>query len=61
MDLARVFLGKKYMWDGKSYADLKEAEEVAGKYQKDGFEVTTISEDGYYFVFSRRVAAEAKV
>jgi len=61
MELARIFQGKKYMWDGKAYSDRKEAEETARKYQSERFEVETITEDGQYFVFTRRVAAEVKV
>jgi hypothetical protein len=60
MELARIFHGKKYMWDGKTYSDLKEAEEIALKYRNDHFEVETITEGGQYFVFTRRVAAEVK-
>ena len=61
MELARIFQGKKYMWDGKAYADRKEAEVIARKYQSDRFEAETITEDGQYFIFTRRVATEAKV
>jgi hypothetical protein len=60
MELARLLNGKKYMWDGAVYADRKNAEEVAQKYRNDKFEVATIVEKGEHFIFTRRLAVEAK-
>jgi len=61
MELARVFNGKKYMWDGKVYPDLKESEKVSQEYQDDGFEVELLEEADQYFVFTRRVVTEIVV
>jgi hypothetical protein len=61
MDLARVFDGKKFMWDGKAYADSKEADEIGQKYKDDGFEVELVVEDNQYFLFTRRVVMEVIV
>ncbi len=60
MDMARILQGKKYMWDGATYAGRAEAEAVAQKYRNDRFEVATIVENGQHFVFTRRLATEAK-
>ena len=61
MELARVFNGKKFMWDGKVYTDEKERRETAQKYQDDGFEVEMVEEGGEYFLFTRRVVKEVVV
>jgi len=61
MDLARVFDGKKFMWDGKVYNDQKERGEIAKKYNDDGFEVEMVDEDNQYFLFTRRIVTEVIV
>jgi len=61
MELARVFNGKKFMWDGRAYTDEKERREIAQKYKDDGFEVETVDEGGQYFLFTRRVVREVVV
>ncbi len=61
MELARVFDGKKFMWDGKVYANEEERREVSQKYQDDGFEVELVEEGGEYFLFTRRVVTEVVV
>ncbi|HEY82656.1 MAG TPA: hypothetical protein G4O01_05140 [Dehalococcoidia bacterium] len=61
MELARVFDGKKFMWDGRVYTDEKERREMAQKYKDDGFEVEMIEEGGEYFLFTRRVVKEVVV
>ena len=61
MDLARVFNGKKFMWDGSVYVTEKERREVAQKYKDDGFEVELVEEGGEYFLFTRRVVKEVVV
>jgi hypothetical protein len=60
-DLAKKFDGKKYMWDGKEYSDDKSAEEAAGKYKEDKFEVEVIQEGDSYLVYTRRVAENVEV
>lgn len=60
MELARIFDGKKFMWDGKEY-EKGEAEKIVENYRKDGFEVETLEEGGKHFVFTRRVVKEVKV
>ena len=61
MELARTFNGKKFMWDGKVYADEKERREVSQKYKDDGFEVELVEEENQYFLFTRRVVTEVVV
>jgi len=61
MQLARVFNGKKFMWDGKVYTDKKELGEVRQKYQDDGFEAEMLEEGNQYFLFTRRVVTEVVV
>ncbi len=61
MELARTFGGKKFMWDGETYQNQREAEEAARKYRTDGFEVELVQEDEHYFVFTRRVVKEVLV
>ena len=61
MELARIFNGKKFMWDGKVYTDEKERNEIAQKYKDDGFEVETVEEGNQYFVFTRRLVTEVVV
>ncbi|MCL5027063.1 MAG: hypothetical protein M1531_11330 [Chloroflexi bacterium] len=58
MDLSRRFGGKKYMWDGQTYADEVQALETAQAYAADGFQVETVAEDGQHYVFTRREVKE---
>ena len=61
MDLARVFDGKKFMWDGRSYDDEQEMNRVKQEYLSKGFEVESVEEEGKYYLFSRRVVKEVIV
>ena len=61
MELARIFNGKKFMWDGKVYTDEKERREIGQKYKDDGFEVELVEEENQYFLFTRRVVTEVVV
>ncbi len=61
MELARIFNGKKFMWDGKVYTDEKERREISQKYKDDGFEVEIVEEENQYFLFTRRVVKEVVI
>ncbi len=61
MELARIFDGKKFMWDGKAYTDEKERSGIYQKYKDDGFEVELVEEENQYFLFTRRVVTEVAV
>ena len=54
-NLTLISEGKKYMWDGQSYATKEEASTVQGACLKDGFEVRVVEEGGKYLVYTRRV------
>jgi hypothetical protein len=60
-DLARMDDGKKYMWDGKEYATEDEAKKVAEEYASNGFETLNVTEEGKFFVYSRRLVTEVVV
>lgn len=49
------------MWDGINYESESAAKENVDKYSKEGFETKLIEEEGKYFVYSRRIAAEIKL
>ena len=57
-DQARVFDGKKFMWDGEEYDDKKKAAEVEKKYTEDGFDVQSCQENGKILLYTRRVVTE---
>ena len=61
MDISRIIDGKKFMWDGGEHKDENEANGVMEKYQTDGFEARLIVEEDKFYIFTRRVVAEAKV
>ena len=61
MELARIFNGKKFMWDGRVYTDEEERRKIAQKYKDDGFEVELVEEENQYFLFTRRVVKEVVV
>lgn len=61
MKAAQTFEGRKFMWDGKTYQNQSEAEEVGQKYRSNGFEVELIVEEGQHFLFTRRVVTEVIV
>lgn len=57
MELARLFDGKKFMWDGKKYDTEVEILDQEQHYRSLGFEVRSAAEDGGYYLFTRRVVA----
>ena len=61
MDLARVFEGKKYMWDGQEYDRKEESDKVAKDYATENFEVQQMEEEGKHYLFTRRVVTEVVV
>lgn len=58
MEQARIFGGRKFMWDGTTFQYRAEAEEIRHKYQGDGFEVELVEEEGCHFLFTRRIVKE---
>ena len=61
MDLARVFNGKKYMWDGRIYETKQDMKKTAEEYAKENFEVEEVEEEGKFYLFTRRVVTEVVV
>ena len=61
MDSVKILEGKKFMWDGKTYTTEAEALKIKEEYEKDNFETRLISEEGNYFLFTRRVVTEVVV
>jgi hypothetical protein len=57
-NLARIFDGKKHMWDGRFYATREEASLPEGAYQKDNFEVRVVEEEGKFLIYTRRLVKE---
>jgi hypothetical protein len=57
MELARLFDGKKFMWDGKKYDTEAESLEQEQHYRSLGFEVRLAVEDDGHYLFTRRVVA----
>jgi len=53
--------GKKYMWDGREYTTEEEAKGAADGYAADGFEIINHSEDGKFYVYTRKVVTEVVV
>ncbi len=61
MNISKIFDGKKFMWDGKTYTTEDEALKVKKEYEKDNFETCIVSEEDNYFLFTRRVVTEVVV
>ena len=57
-NLAAKIGGKKFMWDKNLYSTKEEALEKMSQYEKDGFEVECLEEDGKYMVYTRRLVTE---
>jgi len=60
-DLALMFDGKKFMWDGVEFDTREESLRQAEAYEKQNFEVRTAEENGKFLVYTRRVVKEVVV
>lgn len=58
---ARVFDGRKLLWDGVDYESEAEAMSAAAVYADEGFEVEVWSDDGKVFVYTRRAVKDRQV
>ncbi len=58
---ARLFDGKKFMWDGREYASDEAARAAQKEYADNGFEVQMHQEDGKTYLYTRRVVTEIVV
>ena len=61
MDKVKIIDSDKVMWDGETYPSEPEAKAKKAEYDKQKFETHMISEDGNYFLFTRRVVTEVVV
>jgi hypothetical protein len=50
------FEGRRFYWDGRTYASPEEAAEAADGYREGGFEVRLLEEAEGHLVYSRREA-----
>jgi hypothetical protein len=57
-NLAMISDGKKFMWDGQSYATKEEASVAEQSYRKENFEVRVVEQEGKFLVYTRRVVKE---
>jgi len=55
---SKIFDGKKFMWDGKSYQTEDKAREAENAYKKNGFETRNIAEEDHFSVYTRRIVTE---
>ena len=55
---ARVIDGKKFMWDGREYAQAGDADTARKEYEKQSFETRVVEEDGAIRVYTRRLVTE---
>jgi hypothetical protein len=56
--LAQKIDGKKFMWDKGIYASKAEAQDKMAHYEKEGFQVSCLNEEGTYLIYTRRVVSE---
>jgi ribosomal protein L34 len=61
MDRSRIIEGMKFMWDGAEYTTKEEAIPKQKEYEQEGFTVRMVTEEGKYYLFTRRVVAQATV
>ncbi|MFZ2146151.1 MAG: hypothetical protein WAV28_02935 [Sedimentisphaerales bacterium] len=55
---ARLFEGRKFMWDGEEYDSEEKAKSLEKQYIEKGFEVRACRENGKVFLYTRRVVTE---
>ena len=60
MEFARLFDGRKYMWDGKDYDSEDEQRTQEQHYRLLGFEVRSVAVDNKRYLFTRRAVASAQ-
>ena len=53
--------GLKFVWDGADYPSAEAAAEKRAQYEKDGFSVFALANDGKHFLYTRRVVKDVVV
>ncbi len=61
VEKARLFEGKKFMWDGVRYESEEDARRAGEAYASDGFEVETLQDEGTPLIYTRREVKEATI
>jgi len=56
--LSLIREGKKYLWDGRSYATAEDAATVMATYANDQLAALLLEQDGAFLVYTRRVVKE---
>jgi len=59
--LSLVLDGKKFMWDGSTYATREDVSPVEEAYRKNNFEVCVTEEEGKFLIYTRKVIKEVVV
>jgi hypothetical protein len=54
IQIARLFEGKKFLWDGEQYEDEEKADANATGYREKGFEVQRVTDGGKVLLYTRR-------
>jgi hypothetical protein len=54
----RLIDGKKFMWDGRVYENIQDAQKFVQEYEGNNFEVRMLQEEGKYLLYTRRVVKE---
>ena len=60
MELARLFDGKKFMWDGNVYENGTDCRSQEQHYRSLGFEVRSAVEPDGFYLFTRRVVGSSQ-
>ncbi len=61
MVIAKVFKGKKFMWDGNHYNTEQEAQKIICGYREEGFETEMATSGDKYDIYTRRIVKEVTV
>ncbi len=55
---SKMYEGKKFMWDGRTYESEEKAKEIEESYQQDGFDTLVVREGNDSLVYTRRIVTE---
>ncbi|MEW5937274.1 MAG: hypothetical protein AB1665_05600 [Candidatus Thermoplasmatota archaeon] len=61
VEKSKVFEGKKFMWNGCTYASEVEARNAEDGYKRNGFETKIAQEENRHLVYTRRTVKEVRV
>jgi hypothetical protein len=58
--LARIFDGKKFLWDGEEYESQEEATAVEQNYRSEGFDVQRVALGSKALLYTRRLVSSSE-